>query len=120
MKSMGVKEYRVKNVPDPIAFIANSNGGGVSRDLVLASAIIPRMPPDFEFDLNFTIISFKFSGNAKGDIIDYAAAGNSLTPDMKTFIRNARRGAKVILEDIMAKGPDGKTRRLNSIVLTLQ
>jgi gliding motility-associated protein GldM len=121
MKSMGSVEYRVKNVPSPTAFIANTDGGAVSRDLVLASgAIIPRMPSDFEFDLNFLVTSFKFSGNRKGDLVDYAGNGNSLTSQMKDFIRQARRGDKVILEDIMAKGPDGKTRKLNSIVLTLQ
>lgn len=121
MKSMGAVEYRVKNVPSPEAFIANSNGGAVSKDLVLASgAIIPRMPADFEFNLNFIVTSFKFSGNRKGDIIDYDGNGNSLTAQMKDFIRGARRGEKVILEDIFAKGPDGKSRKLNSIVLTLQ
>lgn len=121
MKSMGSVEYRVKNVPDPIAFIANSSGGAVSKDLVLASgAIIPRMPADFEFNLNFTITGFNFSGNRKGDIIDYSGNGNSLTGQMKDFIRGARRGEKIILEDIFARGPDGKTRKLNSIVLTLQ
>lgn len=121
MKNMGAVEYRVKNVPSPEAFIANVNSGAVSKDLVLASgAIIPRMPPDFEFNLNFIVIGFKFSGNRKGDIIDYTGNGNSLTPQMKDFIKGARRGEKIILEDIFAKGPDGKSRKLNSIVLTLQ
>lgn len=121
MKSMGAVEYRVKNVPSPEAFIANTSGGAVSRDLVLASgAIIPRMPADFEFNLNFLIVSFKFSGNRKGDVYDIPGNSNSLTPAMKDFIRASRRGDKVILEDIFAKGPDGKTRKLNSIVLTLQ
>jgi gliding motility-associated protein GldM len=121
MKSMGAVEYRVKNVPDPIAYIANSNGGAVSRDMVLAAGgIIPRMPADFEFNLNFVITSFKFSGNRKGDIIDYTGNQNVLDQKMKDFIKGARRGEKIILEDIYAKGPDGKTRKLNSIVLTLQ
>jgi len=121
MKSMGSVEYRVKNVPSPTAFIANTDGGAVSKDLVLASgAIIPRMPSDFEFNLNFIVTSFKFSGNRKGDVFDLPGNGNSLTGQMKDFIRASRRGDKVILEDIMAKGPDGKTRKLNSIVLTLQ
>jgi gliding motility-associated protein GldM len=121
MKSMGAVEYRVKNVPSPEAFIANTNGGAVSKDLVIASgAIIPRMPADFEFNLNFVVTTFKFSGNRKGDIQDYTSNNNSLTPQMKEFIKGARRGDKIILEDIFAKGPDGKTRKLNSIVLTLQ
>ena len=78
------------------------------------------MPADFEFNLNFVITSYKFSGNRKGDVIDYAGNGNVLTGQMKDFIRGARRGEKIILEDIYAKGPDGKSRKLNSIVLTLQ
>jgi gliding motility-associated protein GldM len=121
MKNMGAVEYRVKNVPNPEAYIANTSSGSVSKDLIVASgAIIPRMPPDFEFNLNFVIVSFKFSGNRKGDVFDLTGNSNSLTPQMKDFIRASRRGDKVILEDIFAKGPDGKTRKLNSIVLTLQ
>jgi gliding motility-associated protein GldM len=121
MKSMGAVEYRVKNVPSPEAYIANTKGGSVSKDMVVASgAIIPRMPLDFEFNLNFIIMSFTFSGNRKGDIIDKKGNGNSLTADMKEFIRTSRRGDKIILEDILAKGPDGKIRSLNPIVLTLQ
>jgi len=121
MKNMGAVEYRVKYVPSPEAFIANIPGGSVNKDVLLASgAIIPRMPPDFEFNLNFTITSFKFSGNRKGDIYDYTSNSGVLSPQMKDFIRGARRGDKIILEDIYAKGPDGKNRNLKPIVLTLQ
>ncbi len=122
MKSMGAVDYRVKNVPSPEAYIANTSGGVVNRDFLLASgAIIPRMPADFEFNLNFVIVSFKFSGTSKGgDINDFAGNGNVLTPQMRDFIKRARPREKIMIEDIMAKGPDGKTRKLNSIVLTLQ
>jgi len=122
MKNMGAIEYRVKNLPSPEAYIGGSSGGAVNKEVVLAQgAIIPRNPPDFEFDMNFTITSFKFSGNRKGgDIFDLVGNGNALTPQMKEYIRSSRRGDKVILEDIYAKGPDGKNRKLNSIVLTLQ
>lgn len=121
MKPMGAIEYRVKNVPSPTAYIANTDGGTVGRDILIASgAIIPRMPPDFEFDLNFQVVSFNFSGNRKGDVIDIRGSGNRLTEEMKNFIKNSRSREKIILEDIYAKGPDGKSRKLNSIVLTVQ
>jgi len=121
VKPMGSFEFRVKNVPNPSAYIANVTDGPVSRELIVASgALIPRMPPDFEFDLNFVITSFKFSGNRKGDIIDYPAQGNRLSEVMKEFVRGCKRGEKIVLEDIYAKGPDGKNRKLPSIVLTVQ
>jgi gliding motility-associated protein GldM len=120
VKNMGSFEFRVKNVPSPNAFIANTDGGPVAREMLLASAIIPRMPADFEFDLNFVITSFTFSGNRKGDVVDYKGTGNRLTDEMRTFIRECKRGAKVSFEDIYAKGPDGKSRRLNPIVISIQ
>jgi gliding motility-associated protein GldM len=119
-KTMGSSEFRVKNVPNPTAFIANTDGGTVGREMLMASALIPRMPADFDFDLNFVITSFTFSGNRKGDVIDYKGTGNRLTEDMKNFIRECKTRSKIFFEDIYAKGPDGKNRKLNSIVLTVQ
>jgi len=122
MKNMGAPiEFRVKNVPPPTAYIANTDGGMVNRDALLASAIIPKNPPDFEFDLNFIVTSFTFSGNGRGgDIIEYKANNNRLTEQMKEVIRATKSRQKIIFEDIYAKGPDGKNRKLNSIVVTIQ
>jgi len=120
IKPMGSFEFRVKNVPSPTAYIANTDGGVVAREILTASALIPRMPADFDFDLNFVITSFTFSGNRKGDVIDYKGTGNRLTEEMRTFIKECKRGSKVSFEDIYAKGPDGKNRKLNSIVITVQ
>jgi hypothetical protein len=38
---------------------------------------------------------------------------------MKNFVRSAKRGTKIWLEDIIAKGPDG-SRKLSTISLVLQ
>jgi len=121
LKPMGSFEFRTKNVPNPTAYIANTDGGPVSRDLLAASALIPRMPSDFDFELNFLITSYTFSGNVKGgDLVEFKGSGNKLTEDMRNFIRTCKRGSKIFFEDIYAKGPDGKNRKLNSIVLTIQ
>ena len=120
VKPMGSFEFRAKNVPNPNAFIANTDGGAVAREVLIASALIPRMPADFDFDLNFIITSFTFSGNRKGDVWDAKGTSNKLTEEMRTFIRDCKRGSKVSFEDITAKGPDGKPRRLNPIVITIQ
>jgi hypothetical protein len=88
--------------------------------VLIASALIPRMPADFDFDLNFVITSFVFSGNRKGDVWEAKGTSNKLTEEMRNFIRDCKRGSKVSFEDITAKGPDGKPRRLSSIVITVQ
>jgi len=119
-KMMGSAEFRVKRVPDPTAYVANVNGGNVPVNaLIAAGAIIPKMPDDFDFDLNFVITSFTFVSIRSGDIFERRATNNILTDEMKNFVSASKRGTKVWLEDIMARGPDGN-RRLGTISLILQ
>lgn len=120
LKPMGKADFRVKRVPSPIAMIANTESGNISKAAMLAAgAIIPKMPEDFEFELFFEITSYTFTSVRSGDVFTIPARGNRLTEDMKTFIQAARRGTKVWLEDIYAKGPDGN-RKLSTISLTIQ
>jgi len=119
-RKMGSAEFRVKRVPDPKAYIANTDGGPVAKNMLLAArAIIPRMPDDFDFDLTFEILSYTFVGIRGGDIVQYNGNGNMLSQDMQNFISNAKRGERIWLENIMAKGPDGN-RRLGTISLIVQ
>jgi hypothetical protein len=120
IRSMGSAEFRVKRVPDPVAYIANTASGNVAKNAVVAAgAIIPKMPDDFEFDLNFVITSYTFVSIRSGDIFERRGQGNLLSDEMKNFISGAKRGTKVWLEDIIARGPDGN-RRLGTISLILQ
>ena len=120
VKSMGKMEFRVKRVPDPKPFIANSEGGNVAKNLLIAAgAIIPRMPQDFEFDLTFEISSFTFVSMRGSDIVLIEGKGNRLSEEMKKIISNAKRGGRIWLENIVAKGPDG-SRPLGTISLIIQ
>ena len=119
-RRMGSADFRIKRVPDPKAFIANTDGGPVQKSMLLASrAIIPRMPEDFDFDLNFEIVSYRFVGVRGGDIKEISGNGNILTQEMQTFISNCKRGERIWIEEIYAKGPDGN-RKLGSINLIIQ
>ena len=121
LKNLGAMDFRVKRVPSPTAKIGNSDGGPINKNILLASgAIIPNMPEDFEFDLNFNIVSFSFSVVRGGDIYAREGRGNILSDEMKSIIRNAKRGERVWIDNIVAKGPDGGNRRLNSINLVVQ
>lgn len=119
-RNMGRAEFRIKRVPDPKAYIANTDGGPVQKSMLLASrAIIPKMPDDFDFDLNFEIVSYTFVGVRGGDMFEEKGVGNVLSQKMQTFIANSKRGQRIWLEDIMAKGPDGN-RKLSTISIIVQ
>ncbi len=119
-RKMGSAEFRIKRVPDPKAYIANTDGGPVQKNMLLAArAIIPRMTDDFDFDLNFEIVSYTFVGVRGGDTYERPGNGNILTQEMQNFISNCKRGERIWLENIIARGPDGN-RRLGTISLIVQ
>ena len=79
VKNLGGLDFRVKRVPSPIAKIGNTDGGPIGKNILLAAGgIIPNMPEDFEFDLNFDIVSYSFSVVRGGDIFSRDGRGNAL------------------------------------------
>jgi hypothetical protein len=118
-QSMGSSKFRVKRVPDPVAYIGGIKSGLINKNLLAASRMLVAKLDGFDFDLTFIITSFTFLINYKGDIIPTPATGNMLTGDMVTKINNATLGTRIYLEDIKAKGPDGTTRLLSPINLKL-
>lgn len=118
-KNMGGVEFRVKRVPDPVPFVGRVQTGPIAREELLISSVIPRMPQDFDFELNFVIQSFNFVSTASGDIYQRPINGNQFSEEIKKFIRTARRGQKIWIENIVAKGPDGN-RRLATVSLEIK
>lgn len=118
--NMGSRQFRVKRVPDPVAEVARQKEGAIDKNtLMAASAIIPSMK-DFEFDLNFIINSFNMATVINGDWISKSTSGNRFSSEMLDLIRSSRRGQKFFFENIQASGPDGTTRTLNTVNLSIQ
>jgi gliding motility-associated protein GldM len=119
-KMMGDKTYRLKRVPSPTAKINNQLEGTMDKNVLLAvGSISAVMPEDFEFELSFRVTSFEMR-TQRGEMINRLSSNNNrFTDRMQTEIENLRRGQQVSFEQIRAIGPDGETRPLNPINLTV-
>ncbi len=119
-RNLGSSQFRVRYVPDPVAYIANRREGRITRDeLLLARAIIPRLE-NFEFDMNFEIDAFTMVTTIQGDVRTYRASNNQFTPEMIQIINNATRGQRLQFENITTRpGPDGRARTLAPISFTI-
>ena len=119
---MGEFAFRLKRIPDPVAKIGGKKDGNIPKSALAAQqGIIPTME-GFDFDLYPKVLSFKMSRYGKGrDPIEKSQdGGGALTGDMKSIIDQARSGDKILFEYIKVSMPDGTTRTVNSIPLTVQ
>jgi gliding motility-associated protein GldM len=110
------KEFRVKAVPDPIATVNGQKGGVIAKNVLLAqSGVAATMPPDFEFDLTFTVTQYSVVSVVQGFVREVVVKGNLFNQDARTMINNLGKGSPVYIQDIKAVGPDGSVRPLSTI-----
>lgn len=121
--SMGAFEYRVKQVPTPIATVSNKyRTGPIDRNILKAGVVIPILD-DFDFELFFVTIGFKMVIISKGNLLEYETQGAKLSQPMLDALAKARPGDKIFFENIKArmdKSNDTKTRNLSPMTFTIQ
>jgi gliding motility-associated protein GldM len=115
-KSMGAFEFRIKRVPDPVAYVGSIKGDGqmTKAELNAASGVFARME-NFDFDLSFSVVSFVMSMNVNGVFVEKKGNGPAITADMKSLLAGAKPGNKVFFEQVTVKGPDGTLRKIPGV-----
>ena len=116
-RTMGVVDFRVKRVPDPIAMLGGKSGGIIDLALLKAlDGVYAVMPEWFDFELKYKVTGFTVSYTDRAGFVKEASSKTSkFTDDQKNMLNQLGRGKKVYIEDITAVGPDGGTRKLGTI-----
>ena len=119
-KSMGTFEFRVKSLPNPEAKFGGKTGSAsISKnDLVNTAGVIADMG-DFLFDLKFDIVGFDVVATINGFEKSSTSRNNKVTEEQKGLLKVTKPGTKVWIENVKAKGPDGKIRDLSPISLKI-
>ncbi len=119
VQTIGTTEFRVKRIPDPVAKFAGKTGGVLSSVAIKAQNNVFAMLEGFDFDAKFSVTRFSLIiAKPRADAIVLQTSGNSLSGAMRTALSGIGPGARVIFDNIVAVGPDGSPRALNSIALT--
>jgi gliding motility-associated protein GldM len=113
-------DFRVKPIPDPVAKIADMNGGKIKKNLLIAQTGVDAVMDNFDFDLTFKITEFTVSTIVKGYTVDQTSKSDTFTQEQLDMFSNLKRNQKVYIEDIRAVGPDGVTRSLPAIVFRIE
>lgn len=115
-QTMGSMEFRVKQVPTPVAKIGGQASGTIRKAALTSVSGIRADLEDFVFDVNVTVSSFTFSYvQDNGLIAEMKVNGNRFTPEVKQRFQGLSRNSKIFFEDIRVKMPDGSTRTLSPV-----
>lgn len=122
-KVMGVKDFRVKKVPDPLPSLF-----GVSPDamtlrksqLTSSQGVVAAMPEDFDFDMKFTVLGFTVGAVVGGYLTEQVSMGPQFTDRQKQLMQNLTAGMQLTITNIRVKGPDGVVRTLQPKVYKIQ
>jgi gliding motility-associated protein GldM len=112
-------EFRVKPIPPPVAIFAQKSTGSVPRATAAAQQGVFAILPDFDFDLQYTVTGFSVLYSDRGMDYEEPSTSSNLTPKQKDLINRLTRGKNLIIKDIKALGPDGKTKDLSPIILKI-
>lgn len=104
--------FRIKDIPRPVGALGGDDGGNLKKPRnTVSAAPINAVLPDFDFDLNLRVNSFKFRA---GDQATVAVQGNKLNAAAKSALKRAKRGSSVQIFDIKASIP-GNSIRLKTV-----
>ena len=122
-KVIDTQDYAVKVLPKPEAWLIVDDHSYRSGDKVPFSALMNEegkleagYGPNDAFNLQLEVISYRAVIN--GVIIDIQ--GNTFTDVMRERFQKLKKGSTVVITDIRARTPDGKSLVLSPIVLIVE
>lgn len=119
VQTIGSTNFRVKRIPDPVARFGGKSGGSLATAAIKAQSDVFAVLDNFDFDARFSVTRFSLIiAKPRADAIILQTSGNSLSGAMRSAMAGISPGTRVIFDNIIAVGPDGSQRSLNSIALT--
>lgn len=113
---MGFMDFRVKQVPDPVATIANQSSGVLRKEDLLAEDGIFAALVDFDFDLKFTVTQFDITYTGAGGYNNtWSSTSNRFTNDQRIQFNTLAPGSIIYIDNIVAHGDDGTDRELSPV-----
>ncbi|MBL7719862.1 MAG: gliding motility protein GldM [Flavipsychrobacter sp.] len=122
---VGSMKVRVKRIPDPMPYVGTKNGGFMSSAEFKVQTGVTAKLLNFDFDTKFSVVGFEMSILPKrAELIGPFKVEKSSRFDANSQLAEARSrckpGDKVFIDNVLAVGPDKQTRKLPSLILTLQ
>lgn len=109
IKHLGTKKFRVLNVPVPPAKLNGTKAEGrVHKNDIMNGILLADLGDQFfPFDVDFTVVSFRFTYKVRGQTRDITVRGNKLNSEARSALQSLGRGTRISFETVRVKGPSG-------------
>lgn len=116
-KSLPGVQFRVKDIPKPQPFFGGKTvtDQSIKKTELTASAGVIAKLENFQFDLTFQIVEYTVSATLSGNLAEERVTGAAMTAKAKEIVGKVKTGQKVYIENIKAKGPDGRTQSIGTL-----
>jgi gliding motility-associated protein GldM len=117
-KTAGQQVFRVRTIPDPVAAVGGyASGDNVPAGAFKAQAGVGAYIKDFPFELKYSVTNFTVTGETDdGDLIEAPNQGNLWGTQARNVVNRVKPGQTITIDNIRAMGPDGRSRKLPSLV----
>lgn len=120
-KELQLCQFRVKEVPDPVAKVNDMRGGSIRKNVLLAIGQVDAVMENFDFDMKFTVESFNVYAVVDGYVQEERKSDKGrFSAAQQKLIGKLKRNQAVTIEDIIVRGTDGTTRKLPPISFKIE
>ena len=119
-KLMGGMPFRIRTIPKPVAKVMGQSSGKISKNMLSNAPAVIAVYEDFVFELKSTVTKFTLVSQDGIYTNELPSNGNKFTRAQKDAIKKSKRGSRITIEGIEAKGPDGVVKPLAPIVFKLK
>lgn len=119
VKTLDSKEFRVKQVPDPVIMVGFNKGPGMKSADFKAQQGLRAVLEDFVFDgVRYAVVGYRMGIEPKGREYVEGDATSEYWPakaDIQAAVKALKPGDQVYFDNIRVKGPDGRVRSMQNI-----
>ncbi|MCJ0741307.1 type IX secretion system motor protein PorM/GldM [Pedobacter montanisoli] len=119
--NLGAPTFRVKAIPAPVAKVGGNGGGDIASVQLKSESEIEADLDDFPFDVKFRILRYELTViKPRSDAVTISGQGGSFTGAIRNAINAVSPGTRVIFDQIVSQGPDGRQRVLPPVVFNVK
>lgn len=130
-QQVGSMTFRVRKLPDPLAYIPIKDAQGntvhykgapkkISKAALMAAETLGAAIDDDLLNVTYSVVSFStVFFDSMGNMIPEVSNGNAFSPRQKEQFKRLKPGKSFFISNVKAKGPDGITRDIPAMEVSL-